>query len=186
MSAVPRAQHLACHEDKIVQEAVRRILERIYEPNFLDCSHGFRPKRGCDTALVALNEHLKSYDCGAVLEIDLRKYFNTIPHEPLIRLLKLKISDSRFLNLIIRLLKAPTLGMNGKEERNEVGSPQGSILSPVISNLYLHYVLDIWFSWINDSQFGGSARVVRYADDAVFIFRTLEMARTFGTNWRKD
>ncbi|MEO5970597.1 MAG: reverse transcriptase domain-containing protein [Bdellovibrionia bacterium] len=130
---------ISCHEDKIVQDAVKRILERIYEPNFLECSHGFRPKRGCDTALVALDEHLKSYDCGAVLEIDLRKYFNTIPHEPLVRLLKLKITDSRFLHLIIKLLKASTLGRDGKEERNKVGSPQGSILSPIISNLYLHY-----------------------------------------------
>lgn len=176
-SARPLA--ISCHEDKIVQEAVRRILERIYEPLFLECSHGFRPRRGCDTALVALNEHLKSYDCGAALEIDLQKYFNTIPHEPLIRLLKLKIADSRFLHLIIKLLKAPTLTKDGKAEWNEIGSPQGSILSPVMANLYLHYVLDIWFSWINDSRFGGSAHVVRYADDAVFTFRSLEEAESF-------
>jgi RNA-directed DNA polymerase len=172
---------ISCHEDKIVQEAVRRVLERVYEPLFLDCSHGFRPRRGCDTALVALNKFLGQGECGAVLEIDLRKYFNTIPHEQVERLLRLKIADHRFLNLIIKLLKAPTLGQNDKAERNEVGSPQGSILSPVIANLYLHYVLDIWFAWVNESQLGGSARMVRYADDAVFTFRRLEEAQDFQT-----
>lgn len=170
---------ISCLEDKIVQEAVRRILDRIYEPLFLDCSHGFRRKRGCQTALVALNGYLRSGLCGAVLEIDLRKYFNTIPHEPLVRLLKLKIQDSRFLHLIIKLLKAPTISAEGKTERNEVGSPQGSILSPVIANVYLHYVLDIWFSWLNAKQFGGSARTTRYCDDAVFTFRTLAEAEKF-------
>jgi RNA-directed DNA polymerase len=170
---------ISCHEDKIVQEAVKRILERIYEPIFLNCSHGFRPGRSCYTALAALDRPLMNADCGALLEIDLRSYFNTIPHEPLERLLRLKISDNRFLHLIIKLLKAPTLGKDGEVMRNEVGSPQGSILSPVIANLYLHYVLDIWFSWINESEFRGSAQLVRYADDAVFTFRKLEEAQAF-------
>jgi group II intron reverse transcriptase/maturase len=172
---------IACFEDKIVQEAVRQIIERIYEPLFLDCSHGFRPNRGCHSALSALGKHLMSWECGAVLEIDLRKYFNTIPHEHLVRLVKLKISDERFLHLIIKLLKAPFLNAEGRAERNELGSPQGSILSPVISNLYLHYVLDIWFSWLNQKRFGGSARMIRYADDAVFTFRNLAEAEQFRT-----
>ncbi len=170
---------ISCYEDKIVQEALRKILERIYEPIFLKCSHGFRPGRGCDTALVALNDRLKSADCGGVLEIDLRKYFNTIPHEPLTRLLRLKIKDERFLCLIIKLLKAPTQDKEGRVTRNDLGSPQGSILSPLLANLYLHYVMDIWFSWINESKLGGSAGLVRYADDAVFTFRTLAEATEF-------
>ena len=170
---------IACHEDKIVQAAVKRILEAIYEPLFLDCSHGFRPERGCHTALIALNENLMSWDCGAVLEIDLRKYFNTIPHEPLVQMLKSKIEDQRFLHLVIKLLKAPTLNEAGVAVRNEVGSPQGSILSPVIANLYLHHVLDTWFTWINESRFGNSARIIRYADDAVFTFRSLPQAEQF-------
>ncbi|MGK5089350.1 group II intron reverse transcriptase/maturase [Bdellovibrionota bacterium FG-2] len=170
---------ISCHEDKIVQEALRQVLERIYEPIFLDCSHGFRPRRGCDTALVALGGNLKSKDCGAILEIDLRKYFNTIPHEPLIRLLKLKIEDQRFLHLIIKMIQAPTLKSDGVIERNEVGSPQGSILSPIIANLYLHYVMDIWFHWLNSQEMGGGARLVRYADDAVFTFRDLSEAERF-------
>jgi len=161
---------ISCFEDKIVQEAVRRILERIYEPIFLKCSHGFRPGRSCHSALAALDRSLMNAGSGAVLEIDLRKYFNSIPHEPLIRFLRMKISDQRFFYLIIKLLKAPVMGSDGMTMRNEIGSPQGSILSPLISNLYLHYVLDIWFSWLNDRQYGGKASMVRYADDAAFTF----------------
>jgi RNA-directed DNA polymerase len=86
---------ISCFEDKIVQESVRQIVEKIYEPLFLNCSHGFRPDKGCQTALVALNKHLVSPICGGVLEIDLRKYFNTIPHEPLIRMLKRRKSLTR-------------------------------------------------------------------------------------------
>ena len=170
---------IACFEDKIVQEAVRQIVEKIYEPIFLDCSHGFRPKKGCQTALVALNRHLMGKDCGAVLGIDIRKYFNTISHEPLIRMLRLKISDERFLHLIIKLLKAPTLNENGIPMRNEIGSPQGSILSPVIANIYLHYALDLWFVQTNNRQYRGSGSMVRYADDAVFTFRSFPDAERF-------
>lgn len=170
---------ISCFEDKIVQTAVKRILEKIYEPLFLDVSHGFRPKRGCRTALVALDQHLMQEKCGGVLEIDLRKYFNTIPHEPLERLLRLKIKDERFLRLILKLLKAPIRNADGTETRNEIGSPQGSIVSPMLANLYLHYVIDIWFSWINDQKHAGSARMVRYADDAVFVFQSLGGARVF-------
>lgn len=118
---------ISCHEDKIVQAAVKQILEAIYEPVFLTCSHGFRPGRGCHTALIALDKKLRNVNCGAVLEIDLRKYFNSIPHDPLIRMLASKITDQRFLYLIIKLLKAPTLNEEGKTVRNEIGSPQGSI-----------------------------------------------------------
>jgi len=83
------------------------------------------------------------------------------------------------MHLIIKLLKAPTLNEVGTAVRNEVGSPQGSILSPVLANLYLHYVMDTWFTWINESHFGGSADMVRYADDAVFSFRSLAHAKQF-------
>ena len=177
MGLSSRPLAISCFEDKIVQEGVRRILERIYEPLFLRDSHGFRPGKGSDSALIALNEHLRG--CGAVLEIDIQKYFNTIPHEPLIRLLKLKIADRRFLYLIIKLLKAPILTTDGKQERNEVGSPQGSILSPLIANIYLHYVMDIWFQWFKDKRRWKRASMVRYADDAVFTFRYLSEAEEF-------
>lgn len=170
---------ISCFEDKIVQEAVKQIIERIYEPVFMDCSYGFRPERNCHQAVISVKRHMMSWDARAILEIDLRKYFNSIPHEHLIRLLKIKIADERFLRLIIKLLKAPTLNPNGKPERNEIGSPQGSILSPVIANMYLHYVLDIWFSWLNSKKYEGKAQMVRYADDAVFVFSGLAAAERF-------
>lgn len=179
ISGGKRPLAISCFEDKIVQEAVKRIVERIFEPLFTDNSYGFRPKRNCHTAIAALDGYLRKWECGAVLEIDLQKYFNSIPHEPLIGMLRGKISDERFLHLIIKMLKAPTLNEAGIEQRNEIGSPQGSILSPVISNIYLHYVLDTWFDWVNESHFGGSAHLVRYADDAVFTFRSISDAERF-------
>lgn len=170
---------ISCIEDKIVQEAVRRIIENIYEPLFTNNSHGFRPERGCDTALVALDKALYKGDCGGVLEIDLRKYFNTIPHKQLEYFLRLKIKDEKFLYLILKLLKAPVADKDGVTIPNEIGSPQGSIVSPVLANIYLHYVLDVWFIWINESKFGGSASLVRYADDGVFTFRSVKDAEAF-------
>ena len=179
VSGGTRPLAIACFEDKIVQEAAKRIVERIYEPLFADCSYGFRLGRDCHKALAALGGHLGNWECGAVLEIDLQKYFNTIPHEPLEKMLRAKISDKRFLYLILKLLKAPVLNAAGVAERNKIGSPQGSILSPVISNVYLHHVLDTWFGWVNTSQFGRSAHMVRYADDAVFTFRSISDAERF-------
>jgi group II intron reverse transcriptase/maturase len=170
---------ISCTEDKIVQEAVKRVIESIYEPIFTNDSHGFRPNRSCDTALVALNDALYKSDCGSVLEIDLRKYFNTIPHKPLEDFLRLKIKDEKFLYLILKLLKSPIIDEEGKAIPNEIGSPQGSIISPVLANIYLHYVLDIWFIWINESKYGGSARMVRYADDGAFTFRSVKDAEEF-------
>lgn len=170
---------ISCLEDKIVQECIKRILESIYEPIFSDVSHGFRPGRGCETALVALNKALMGYKCGAVLEIDLRKYFNTIPHEPLERMLRLKIKDVKFLHLVLKLLKAPIVDKNGDILPNNTGSPQGSIVSPVLANIYLHYVLDLWFEWVSQNEMGGNANLIRYADDAVFTLYNLRIAESF-------
>lgn len=170
---------IACIEDKIVQESVKQILESIYEPLFSNDSHGFRPSRGCNTALVALNTSLMKPECGAVLEIDLKQYFNSIPHQPLEKMLRLKIKDERFLHLILKLLKAPIEGKDGIIKTNEIGSPQGSIVSPLIANIYLHYSLDIWFTWINESRYGGKASLTRYCDDAAFTFGSLADANMF-------
>jgi RNA-directed DNA polymerase len=169
---------IACFEDKIVQEAVKQVVERIFEPLFLDCSYGFRPKRNAHMALAALDLHLRDqWNCHALLDIDLRKYFNTIPHAQLIQILETKIKDERFMRLIVKMLKAPTLSEDGQEIRNEIGSPQGSILSPLMANIYLHYVLDLWFVKANQEHFGNKAQMVRYADDVVFTFSSMAHAQ---------
>lgn len=170
---------ISCIEDKIVQEAVRCILEKIYEPHFLDCSYGFRPNRNAHKALVNLNKRLLQKRCRAMVDIDLRKYFNTIPHKQFGKILQKKVKDRRLLYLIIKLLKAPTIDKGGNIQRNEIGSPQGSILSPLIANIYLHYVLDEWFMHINQEQYRGTAHSVRYADDVLFTFDSMKEAEVF-------
>lgn len=170
---------ISCIEDKIVQEAVRCILERIYEPHFLDCSYGFRPNRNAHQALADLDKRLLKESCAAAVDVDLRKYFNTIPHKPLGKILQKKVRDKRFLYLLIKLLKAPTLDKDGNIRRNEVGSPQGSILSPLLANIYLHYVHDEWFVQLNKERFSGAAHMVRYADDVLFTFNGMGEADAF-------
>lgn len=171
---------IACTEDKIVQEACRRIVERIYEPHFLGCSYGFRPGRNAHQAIAQLDIlMMRGQNTGAVLDIDLSKYFNTIPHEGLMRCLRHRIVDERFLNLLIKLLKTPSLGSDGKITSNEIGSPQGSIISPLLANIYLHYILDLWFRRESHIRAEGKAQMVRYADDVVFTFPSLTMAKEF-------
>lgn len=133
---------ISCVEDKLVQLCVSVILTEIYEPLFLPSSYGYRPGRNCHDALRALNQATYQNPNGAVVEIDIRKYFNTIPHKVLMKLLRAKISDKRFLRLIEVLIKAPI--RQGKTDMiNTCGCPQGSILSPVLANIYLHHVIDI-------------------------------------------
>jgi group II intron reverse transcriptase/maturase len=135
---------ISCFEDKIVQQAVSSILNCIYEPIFLPCSYGYRPKKNGHEALRALMKYSNENTDGMTVEIDLRKYFNSIPHEVLMQLLEQKITDKRFLTLIQTLIRSPILE-GGKTVPNTRGCPQGSIISPILSNIYLHYVIDDWF-----------------------------------------
>lgn len=169
---------IACFEDKLVQAAVSEILTCIYEPLFLSCSYGFRREQSCHDALKALTQ--KSYPCfdGAVVEIDICQYFNSIPHLELKKILRKKIGDERFLNLIDKLATAPTL-QHGQVVTNTVGCPQGSILSPILANIFLHEVIDDWFDTIKKSHIKGMAEEVRYADDMVFIFEHYGEAKRF-------
>lgn len=117
------------------------ILTKIYEPSFSPCSYGYRPNTSCHDALRALNKATSNVKDGAIVEIDISKYFNTIPHKALLEFLQKKISDRRFLRLIEVLITSPVLE-NNKEISNSIGCPQGSIISPVLANIYLHYVID--------------------------------------------
>ncbi len=167
---------ISCTEDKLVQLAVSDILSRIYEPLFMPCSYGFRSGLNCHAALKALQQQTYSNWNGAVVEIDIRKYFNTIPHSELMELLRKKISDRRFLRLIEVLITAPVM-MGKAVSSNDRGCPQGSILSPVLANIYLHHVIDEWFDEISHSHIHGRAEMVRYADDMVFTFQYPREAR---------
>ena len=169
---------ISCFRDKIVQNATAKILEQIYEPVFLEASFGGRPGRNCHQALRSLMRHANRYKDGATVEIDIRKYFNSIPHGLLEMFLRKKISDKRFLRLIITLTRAPTM-IGEKEMENELGCPQGSIISGILANIYLHYVIDGWFEAIKKSHFGGEAEMVRYVDDLVFVFKRPRDAEVF-------
>ena len=136
---------ISCFEDKIVQLAVAKILTAIYEPIFLPCSYGCRPGISAHDALRSLMRHSNKNPNGITVEIDLRKYFDSIPHEMMRDILAQKITDKRFLKLIMILIRAPKL-VNGKAELNRIGCPQGSTISPIISNIYLHFVIDSWFT----------------------------------------
>lgn len=169
---------IACFEDKIVQLAVSKILTAVFEPEFLPCSYGYREGINGHEALRALMKYSNQFSKGATLEIDLRKYFNSIPHDKLQGILALKISDKRFLKLIEKLIRAPMM-INGKSELNRLGCPQGSIISPILSNIYLHHVVDSWFAEISKSHLQGKTEMVRFADDMVFVFQKSEDAERF-------
>ena len=169
---------IACFEDKIVQGAVATILTKIYEPLFLPCSYGYREGVNGHEALRALMKHSNQNSDGAVVEIDLRKYFNSIPHLALKEVLQEKISDKRFLRLVEMLIRAPIME-GGKAELNRRGCPQGSIISPILSNIYLHHVIDSWFYGIRETHIKGRAELVRFADDMVFVFQHKEEAERF-------
>ena len=169
---------ISCFEDKIVQLAVSKILTAIFEPQFLPCSYGYRAGINGHEALRALMKYSTQFPNGATLEIDLRKYFNTIPHDKLQGILAEKISDKRFLKLVEKVIRAPVM-VNGKAELNRLGVPQGSIASPILSNIYLHHVVDNWFSEISKSHLKGKAEMVRFADDMVFVFQMSEDAERF-------
>jgi len=169
---------ISCFEDKLVQEAVNKILNKIYEPLFLDSSYGFRPNRSPHLALQRLSEESFKLKEGAIVEIDLRKCFNMIPHDHLHTFLEEKISDRRFLRLVNALVKTPVHTKEGLLP-SDLGCPQGSIISPILANVYLHHVIDKWFEAINVSHLKGQGKAIRFADDAVFVFHSKTEAEKF-------
>lgn len=169
---------ISCTEDKIVQEMTKRILEAIYEPVFIDTSYGFRPKRSCHDALRQLNNEVMNQPVNWIADIDLARFFDTIPHSEILHVLKLRIQDEKFLRLISRMLKAG-VQMTGGIRVDELGTPQGSIVSPVMANIFLDYVLDQWFTQVVKDHCHGYCAIIRYADDAVALFEYEEDAHRF-------
>ncbi|KTD20221.1 group II intron reverse transcriptase/maturase [Legionella israelensis] len=170
---------ISCLEDKLVQSAVNKILVSIYEPMFYSTSYGFRPGKNCHQALKSLMSHTYRFYDGAVVEIDLQKCFNTLPHGKVLECLQKKISDKRFLKLVSQPMKTPMITEFNQVAPNEIGCPQGSIISPTISNIYLHDVIDDWFEKIKQGHLTGKAEMVRYCDDMVFLFQKQTDAERF-------
>jgi len=163
-------------EDKVLQRAVVMLLEPIYEQDFHDCSYGFRPGRSAHQALEDLWRQTMDSKGGMILEADIRKCFDTLDHARLREFLQLRVRDGVLKRLIGKWLKAGVM-----EEGNlwypEAGSPQGGVISPLLANVFLHYVLDVWFAEEVQPRLLGRARLIRYADDFVILFTREDDAR---------
>ena len=159
-------------EDKVLQRAVVMLMEPIYEQDFLDCSYGFR--RGCSAhdALTSFRDQtMRHWRTGVtVLEVDIRKFFDNLDHQYLRQFLQLRVRDGVLLRLIDKWLKAGVME-DGNVSYPDSGSPQGGVVSPLISNVFLHYVLDLWFEQEVKPRLKGHAFLTRYADDFVVGFR---------------
>lgn len=153
-------------EDKIVQKAIARILEAIYEPSFLDMAYGFRPKRGCHDALNKLDKVIATRPTKYIIDTDIKGFFDNVRHEWMIKFLEHRIADRNFIRIMVRFLKAGIMEA-GKYYATEEGTPQGGIISPILSNIYLHYVLDLWLEKRIKKQSKGYVEGIRYADDFV-------------------
>lgn len=156
-------------EDKVLQRAVVMVLEPIYEQMFLDCSYAFRPNRSQHQALEALREKLMGMNGGIVLEIDIRKFFDNVDRGHMRELVSQRVRDGVLLRLIGKWLNAG-VQESGVTSYPEAGTPQGGVVSPLLSNVYLHYVLDEWFAKEVKPRLAGRAFLIRFADDAVIVF----------------
>ncbi len=156
-------------EDKVLQRAVVMVLEALYEQDFLPCSFGFRPGRSAHDALSTLREGVMSLRGGYVVEADIRDCFGTLAHSHLREILSLRMRDGVLTRLIGKWLNAGVLEA-GSIVRPESGTPQGGVISPILANVYLHTVLDVWFETVVKPRLRGRAFLVRYADDFVIVF----------------
>jgi group II intron reverse transcriptase/maturase len=150
-------------------------LEPVYEQDFLDCSHGFRPERSTHQALKALREVLNAMGGGYVIDLDIRKFFDTLSHIHIQKILRQRVRDGVLLRLIGKWLNAGVME-EGCITYSELGVPQGGVISPLLSNIYLHEVLDKWFEEVVKAYLKGKAFMVRFADDAVLVFQRREDA----------
>ena len=166
------------YEDKLVQEALKRILEAVFEPHFYEEMMGFRPNRGCHKAIQKLNVMLEKRATNYVLDADIQGFFDHIDHAWAIKFIESRIKDPNILRLVKRMLKSGVL-KEYQWEATEEGSGQGSVCSPMIANIYMHYVLVWWFKECIQPKLRGYSGLVVYADDFVFCFQYQEEAEKF-------
>ena len=169
---------IAAVEDKIVQQAVVKVLSAIYEGDFLGFSYGFRPGRGQHDALDAVWMGIETRQIGWILDADISAYFDTIDHDWMLKFLQHRIADKRILRLIEKWLKAGVIE-DGKRIKASRGTPQGAVISPLLANIYLHYVFDTWAQHWRTHHARGEVIMVRYADDSVIGFQHEEEAKRF-------
>jgi len=165
-------------EDRLVQDRLSRILQAIWEPEFRNCSYGFRPGRSAHDALRRVAEVITNERTQWVVEADIKGFFDHVSHAHLLRFLAHRIGDPNLLRIIQRFLKAGILE-DGVFTASDEGTPQGGLVSPVLSNIYLHYVLDLWFEKRFAKRCAGKAFLIRYADDYVACFEQETDARAF-------
>lgn len=169
---------IPAYEDKLVQGVMANLLTMVYEPKFKDFSYGFRPKRDCHQAITALSAVIMTKKTGFVVDADIKGFFDNVNHDWLIKFLEHDIEDKNFIRYIKRFLKSGIMEQ-GKLLESDKGTPQGGLISPVLANIYLHYVLDLWFEEKIRHDFRGEAHIVRYADDFVCCFQYENEATKF-------
>ncbi len=167
------------YEDKVVQGAFRQILNFIYEPLFCEFSYGFREGKDCHQAILEINHHIMFNKVNYVVDADIKGFFDNLNHEWLIKFLEHEIANKNFIRYIKRFLIGGIME-DGKKLESDKGTPQGGLISPVLANVYLHYVLDTWFLWLKKQNIIlGESYLVRYADDFVVLFQYEEQAKKF-------
>lgn len=169
---------IPCVEDKLVQLALKEILEAIFEQDFLDCSHGFRPNRSCHTAIKELGKTVMNKNINYIVEVDIAKFFDTVDHEWLMRCLKERIVEPNLLRLVNQFLKAGIMEQ-GAWHASELGTPQGGIISPLLANIYLHFVVDLWVEREFKRKAKGHVQLIRYCDDFVMLCENKHDAERF-------
>ena len=169
---------IPAYEDKLVQGVMSKILNEIYEPIFLNNSYGFRRNRDCHMAIKVLDDKIMRGRTNFIVDADIKGFFDNVNHEWLIKFLEHKIKDQDFIRYIKRFLKAGIIE-DMKYYESEKGTPQGGLISPVLANVYLHYVLDLWFELYIKVKCNGKAHLIRYADDFVACFEKEEEAEMY-------
>ena len=170
-SAKQRPLGITCFEDKLVQAGLVRILESVYEQDFIEDSYGFRPDRSCHKALRALSDTVENKPVNHIVEADIKGFFDKVNQEWLMKFLAHRIEDKRIQRMVKRFLKAG-VAEDGNVTVSDAGTPQGGVISPLLANIYLHYALDLWFEKVYRKSCTGFARLIRYADDCVPRRRT--------------
>lgn len=169
---------ISCYEDKLVENAISEILTPIYEMKFIETSYGFRPNRSCHMAVREVIEMVQYRKTNYIVEADIKGFFDNVDHEWMMKMLENDIADRKFLGIIWKFLKAGIME-NGKYLDSEKGTPQGNGASPILANVYLHYVLDLWFEKVVKRKMKGECYLIRYADDFICCFQYQREAEMF-------